>query len=80
MAEKYGIQNYGRLLRMAKKDRDDDLRELQAKQVKWYRDDWRSNLDNDMWLKGKSKERSGRRSRDASKERRRYRSDRDSPR
>ncbi|KAI7886912.1 hypothetical protein K492DRAFT_202857 [Lichtheimia hyalospora FSU 10163] len=60
MAEKYGIQNYGRLLRMAKKDRDDDLRELQAKQ-------------------GKSKERSGRRSRDASKERRRYRSDRDSP-
>lgn len=33
MAEKYGIQNYGRLLRMAKKDRDDDLRELQAKQV-----------------------------------------------
>ncbi|CDH61499.1 hypothetical protein RO3G_11357 [Lichtheimia corymbifera JMRC:FSU:9682] len=61
MAEKYGIQNYGRLLRMAKKDRDDELRELQAKQ-------------------GKSKERGGRRSRDASRERRRYRSDRDSPR
>lgn len=32
MARKYGIHNYARLLRMAKMDRDDQLRELQANQ------------------------------------------------
>ncbi|ORY94109.1 hypothetical protein BCR43DRAFT_355879 [Syncephalastrum racemosum] len=32
MARKYGVRNYARLLRMAKMDRDDQLRELQANQ------------------------------------------------
>ncbi|KAI8138553.1 alternative splicing regulator-domain-containing protein [Fennellomyces sp. T-0311] len=32
MAGKYGIRNYARLLRMTKKDRDDQLRDLKAKQ------------------------------------------------
>ena len=33
MATKYGIRNYSRLLRMVKRDRDEQLRELKAKQV-----------------------------------------------
>ncbi|KAG0191235.1 hypothetical protein DFQ28_000676 [Apophysomyces sp. BC1034] len=32
MAKKYSIRNYSRLLRLAKKDRDDQLRELKAQQ------------------------------------------------
>ncbi|KAF7722342.1 hypothetical protein EC973_003432 [Apophysomyces ossiformis] len=32
MAKKYSIRNYSRLLRLAKKDRDDQLRELRAQQ------------------------------------------------
>ncbi|KAG2224265.1 hypothetical protein INT45_000296 [Circinella minor] len=72
MASKYGIRNYSRLLRMVKRDRDEQLRELKAKQGK----------DNGGKSKDASSGSSSRRSRDersSRRRRRRSRYDRKSP-